>query len=334
MSELLFGYAPAQLAYVMARLRLADWIENGSTTVAELSSAANAQPHMMRRLVRGLAGIGLVTLEIDGRISLTELGELLSSRAGSMRDLALYRGRESFVAWGKLEHAVRTGEPAFDAAYGDGFFSYLRKHPEAGTAFDGAMEQLSQRVIAEAIAHYDFGAASRILDVGGGRGHFASAVLEAHPGLEGAVFDVPEVADAAREQLRRSGLGARCAAIPGDFFTALPAGYDLQILKWVLHNWDDEACERLLRACRTALPDHGRLLVVELLLPDAVPASGSLHPAIAMDLSMLVNFAVARERYLDEYEQLLARSGFAVHGVVPLPSGSSILDCRPSPDAP
>ena len=132
-----------------------------------------------------------------------------------MRDLALYRGRESFAAWGKLEHAVRTGEPAFDAAHGDAFFSYLRKHPEAGAAFDGAMEQLSQRVIAEAIAHYDFGAAARILDVGGGRGHFAAAVLQAHPDLEGAVFDVPEVADAAREQLRRSGLGERCAGHRG-----------------------------------------------------------------------------------------------------------------------
>jgi hypothetical protein len=47
-----------------------------------------------------------------------------------------------------------------------------------------------------------------------------------------------------------------------------------------------------------------------------------------MDLIMLVNFADARERHLGEYEELLAAAGFAIHDVVPLPSGFSILDCR------
>jgi O-methyltransferase domain len=169
--------------------------------------------------------------------------------------------------------------------------------------------------------------------VGGGRGHFAAAVLEAHPELEGTVFDVPEVADGAREHLLESDLGDRIAAIGGSFFEALPSGYDLHILKWILHDWNDESCLKLLAACRAALPEHGRLVVVEHLLPDAVPASGRLHPAIAMDLVMLVNFADARERTLDEYEQLLAGGGFVLEDVVPLPSGFSILDCRPDPGA-
>ena len=59
------------------------------------------------------------------------------------------------------------------------------------------MTRLSQGVVAEAVAHYDFDGASRVLDVGGGRGHFVAAVLDAYPELEGAVFDVPEVAEAA-----------------------------------------------------------------------------------------------------------------------------------------
>jgi hypothetical protein len=327
---LLFGFMQTQLAYVMARLRLADLLSEGSMTVHELSTSTDTRPDMMRRLARGLAGVGLIGIEADDRISLTEMGGLLGSRAtGSMRDFALHRGGESFAAWGKLEHAVRTGEPAFDAAHGDAFFTYLRSHPEAGAAFDGTMTRLSQGVVEEAVEHYDFGAALRILDVGGGRGHFAAAVLEAHPELEGAVFDVPEVAEATREHLRGNGLGDRCAAIGGDFFESLPAGFDLHILKWILHDWNDESCRRLLEACRAALPDHGRLLVVEQILPKAVPTDGPLHPAITLDLIMLVNFADARERYLAEYKQLLEGSGFAVHDVVPLPSGFSILDCRP-----
>jgi O-methyltransferase domain len=327
---LLSGYMPVQLVYVMARLQLADRLAEGSMTVDQLSSSTATEPSIMRRLVRGLAGLGMVGLEGGDRISLTEMGALLRSRAaGSLRDIALHRGGAAFAAWGKLEHTVRTGEPAFEAAHGDPFFTHLRNDQEAGAAFDGAMTRLSQEVVHEAVEHYDFAAASGILDVGGGRGHFLAAVLEANPALAGAVFDVPEVAEAAGEHLRQRGLHKRGVALGGSFFDSVPAGYDLHILKWVLHDWNDESCHRLLTACRTALADTGRLLVVEQLLPDDVPASGTLHPAITMDLIMLVNFADARERHLHEYEQLLNGAGFAIHEVLSLPSGTSILDCRP-----
>jgi hypothetical protein len=283
---LIFGFMPSQLVYVMAHLRLADLVADGPMTVDELSSATDTRPDMLRRLLRGLEGLGLVGHEADDRISVTEIGALLGSEAaGSMRDVALHGGGEAFPAWGKLEHAVRTGEPAFEAALGEPFFTYLRSHPEAGAAFDGMMTQLSRGVIAEAVAHYDFGAASRVLDVGAGVGHFVAAVLEAHPELEGGVFDVPEVAEAAAEHLARRELADRCVAVGGSFFESLPAGYDLHILKWILHDWNDESCRTLLTACRAALPDHGRLLVVERLLPEAIPTSGPLHPAITMDLN-------------------------------------------------
>ena len=323
---LLGGFMPVQLVYVMARLRVADLLHGNPMTVEELSAAAGAQPEVMRRLARGLASLGLV--ELDHRVSLTPMGSLLrSGTPGSLHDVALHRGRVLFRAWGELEHAVRTGKVAFEVAHGDPFFDYLRKHPEAGATFDRAMSRLSHGVIEEAIAHYDFAGASRVLDVGGGRGHFVAAVLEEHPQLEGAVFDVPEVAHAAGEQLRERGFGDRATALSGSFFEALPAGYDVHILKWILHNWNDDACRQLLSTCRAALPENGRLLVIEQLLPDAVPNGDGLHPAIAMDLTMLVNFADARERHLGEYEELLETSGFAVQDVVSLPGGFSIIEC-------
>ena len=331
LTELLAGYMPVQLAYVMARLRIADALDGAPMTVDDLGAATRTRPELMRRLVRGLAGVGLVRVDGDERVSLTGMGALLGSRApGSMRDVALHRGGPSFMAWGALEHVVRTATPAFEAAHGESFFSYLRTHPEVGDAFDGTMTRLSQGVIEEAIAHYDFAGASRVLDVGGGRGHFVRAVLNAHPWLDGAVFDVPEVAEVTARELRRTGFDDRCVAIGGSFFEALPAGYDLHVLKWILHDWNDDSCRTLLEACRAALPAGGRLLVIEQLLPESIPSVGRLHPAVAMDLTMLVNFADARERRLDEYEELLASGGFAIGEVLPLPSGFSILEARPA----
>ena len=328
--NLLVGHIPVQLACAMAGLRLADLLADGPMTVDELSAAAKARPDLLRRLVRGLADIGLVTLEDDDRVSATEMGALLrSGTAGSMRDLALYRGGPSYTSWGKLEHTVRTGEPAFEAALGAPFFSYMRDHPEDGAAFDGGMTRLSLDIIDEALARYDFSVARRILDVGGGRGHFAAAVLEAHPQLEGAVLDLPERIGAADAYLRGRGLGERCAAIGGNFFDTVPVGYDVHILKWILHDWNDASCRQLLAQCRAALPADGRLLVVELLLPDGAAADGRLRPAIQTDLFMLVNFADSRERSLDEYERLLGDCGFALEQATALPSSFSVLDFRP-----
>ena len=108
--NLLVGHIPVQLACAMAGLRLADLLADGPMTVDELSAAAKARPDLLRRLLRGLADIGLVTLDRDDRVSATEMGALLrSGTTGSMRDLALYRGGPFYTSWGKLEH---TGAPA------------------------------------------------------------------------------------------------------------------------------------------------------------------------------------------------------------------------------
>jgi hypothetical protein len=138
------------------------------------------------------------------------------------------------------------------------------------------------------------------------------------------------VGEAAAGYLAAKGLGDRCAVIGGSFFESLPEGFDLHILKWILHDWNDESARTILAASRSALPADGRLLVVEQLLPDETAASLTLHPAIGSDLNMLVNFGDAIERSLAQYESLLGEAGFAVHEVIALPSGFSILDCRPS----
>lgn len=331
LSALIYGFMPAQLVYVMARLGIADVLGDEQMTVAEISSVAGGQPDMMRRLLRGLAGFGLVELEPDDRVSLTEMGGLLASaQHGSMRSVALHVGGTMSRAWAELEHGIRTGRAPFHAAHGESFFDHLRNHPAAGAAFDEMMTQASRRVISEAVSAWNFQSASHVLDVGGGRGHFVAAVLNAHTDLQGAVFDMTEACPGARKLIGEKGLANRCEVIGGSFFEVVPPGYDVHLLKWILHDWNDASCHRILKTCRAALPETGRLLVIERLLPDAIAANGSLHPVVAMDLIMLVNFADARERTIAEYDQLLTTSGFAIHRIIELPSsGFSILDCTP-----
>ena len=90
--------------------------------------------------MRGLEGWCLVTVDPDAQVAVTEMGALLSADApGSIRHIALHDGADNYQAWGRLEHTLRTGHPAFEAAFGEPFLAYLRSHPEAGDTFNQMM---------------------------------------------------------------------------------------------------------------------------------------------------------------------------------------------------
>jgi hypothetical protein len=144
-------------------------------------------------------------------------------------------------------------------------------------------------------------------------------VLQAHPGLHGVVFDLPSVVEGAARRLAGSPVGPRCETVAGDFFAGVPEGGDAYVLSWILHDWDDGSAVRVLTRCREVLPDAGRLLVVEMIVPTpddpaAVDATRLVREA---DLDMLV-VAGGRERTLAEYTTLFTQAGLRLSRVVPL----------------
>ena len=158
------------------------------------------------------------------------------------------------------------------------------------------------------LAAYDFSPFATIADIGGGHGNILAAILRGHPAASGILFDQPHVVAAAGPYLVASGVADRCRTVGGDFFTdPLPAGADAYVLSQILHDWDDERCLTILRQLRRAIPDHGKLLVLELMLaPGDAPDPGKW-----VDLHMLV-MASGAERAAAGYERLLRSAGFAV----------------------
>ncbi|HEY6492251.1 MAG TPA: methyltransferase [Trebonia sp.] len=145
-----------------------------------------------------------------------------------------------------------------------------------------------------------------VTDVGGGMGTLLSRVLLKAPQVNGVLFDTPATVMAAQAALHaRHGMSV--STVGGDLFTRVPGG-DLLILSRVLHDWDDDACARILARCREAMRPGGRLAVVERLLSDR-PGTASL--AAAWDVHPMVNNAAGQERTLDEYRRLLQTAGFA-----------------------
>ena len=145
-----------------------------------------------------------------------------------------------------------------------------------------------------------------LVDVGGGRGTLISAVLNAHPGLRGVLFDLPGVVEAAREELERSGIANRCEAVGGDILSSVPGGGDVYLLSRVIHDWDDEKSILILRNCRAAMARTSKLLLAERTIPETIEPSVHAQTQFLSDLNMLVRNG-GRERTDAEYGALSPR---------------------------
>ena len=327
MIRLLTGMWAMQAASTAARLGIPDALAPGPKTPDEVAERVGAHPGAVKRLLRGLASVGILTVSGAGRYALSDVGERLrSDRPDSLRDMFIAEADTvHWRSWERLDDAVRTGEPRPSAVFGASAFDYYGQHPAEGEQFGRAMESMSRFVAGAVLEAYDFGGVKTLMDVGGGNGSLALAILGKHTRLSGIVFDLPYIESAARENLRASGAGDRCRFEPGSFFDRVPGGADLHVLKFILHDWNDDESVRLLKSCRAAMPAGGRLLVIEQLVPEEIQP-GMVH---LMDLNMLV-MTGGLERTATEYGSLLARAGFRVTRVIPTPSPFSLIEGAPA----
>ena len=307
--EIIFGYGASQAVNVTARLRLADHLADGVKTPADLAAATGSDELSIRRLLRALVCLGIVTQSAPDEFALSPGGDPLRGDVPySLREMAmLVCGEQTWRSWGELEYSVRTGLPAWDQVTGLSSFEYMAKHPEHAAVFNQAMAGYARAAAPAIIANGDFGRFATVVDVGGGDGSLLGAILTAHPGLRGVLYDLPAGVESADRTLAAAGVADRCEVMGGDFFVSVPDGADAYLLKSVLHDWNDDRAAEVLRNCRRAMPATGRILVVEPVLPAVVtPAVAGI---VLSDLNMLVNTG-GRERTEDEFRALFAAAGF------------------------
>ena len=304
-----------QAISVAAELKIADVLKEGAKCCKDIAEEIGAHEDSLYRLLRGLATLGCFK-EVEHRVfENSPMSVLLMDVEGSSREAALSVGYEyHWTAFGHMARSITTGVTAFESAFGLSMFDYFQQNPKLNDNFNKVMLTLNDIIVPSLIEGYDFNQFATLADIGGGYGSVSIPILKAYPHLHGILFDQPHVVEGAAQYIEEAGVGERIETVGGSFFEEIPSGADCYLLKYIVHDWNDEKALEILKNVRAAMKEDSKVLLVEHVISDANIPSG----ATFLDMTMMVMYG-GRERSKIEFENLLSKAGLRLNRVLNTP---------------
>ncbi|XP_054799558.1 cathecol O-methyltransferase 1-like [Prosopis cineraria] len=206
-------------------------------------------------------------------------------------------------SWSQLKDAILEGGISFNRVHGSQMFEYVRMDSRLNHAFDKGMMNHSTIVMNKVLESYQgFGDITRLIDVGGGVGITLKLITSKYPHIEGINFDLPHV-------IQHAPPFPGVEHVEGDMFESVP-GRDAIFMKWILHDWSDERCLKLLKNCHDAIPKDRKVIVVEAVLPVGSETSAAAKGITQFDVMMLTYCPGGKERTKHEFMKLATLAGF------------------------
>jgi hypothetical protein len=326
-NQLVNGFWTTQVLNVAVQLGIPEQLASGPKTAASIAHAAQAHPPSVFRLLRALHTLG-VCRAVDGEtFELTAAGNILRPDVPrSLRGRALFSGDMLWQQFGDLAYVVKTGNKTRVVDTGPEAFKKLSADPVRVDSFQRAMAEGSLRAARDALAAYDFSAFTSVLDLGGGYGAMLSVLLTAHPRMTGTVCDLEYLAEPASRYLQEAGVAARASFVPADFFISVPGPYDAYVLKFIIHDWDDELAVKILRNIHRAAAPSSTVILVEQVIPEKLSAAAADQAIMRTDLTMMT--IGGGERTVAEYQQLLQQAQWTLTRVVQISPEFSLLEAK------
>lgn len=263
--DVMAGFVYSQTLLACVRLRLFDHLAAGPQTLGRLASLTGVQESGLERLVRAACSLNLLQQRDTGAFGLGVLGAPLVGDAGIAAMIEhhalLYDDLRDPVALIKADQP--TGRMADYWVYAH-TAAPGRLRDEDVAAYSALMSATQPMIAEEVLQAIDLRRYRCLMDVGGGEGRFLQQVAGHAPHLQLKLFDLPAVAERARERLARAGLAARCTVHGGDFAQDdLPGGADIISLIRVAFDHPDERVLRVLQGVHRSLPAGGAVVLAE-----------------------------------------------------------------------
>ncbi len=306
-------------------LDLFTWLERHPSDLAGICAGLGLKEHPADVAMTLCAAMGLVSREGNAFTVTDKAREFLVE--GSPWDLRPYlaslKDRPTCVM---MLEVLRTGVPAsWGGKVDEEEWQDAMLREEFADSFTAAMDTRGAYLAPHLAERLDCEGFTRLLDVAGGSGVYACAVVERHPHMRASVLERPPVDAVARRAVERRGLAGRVDVTAGDMFAeGLPPGFDMHLFSNVLHDWGEESCRDLLARSFEALEPGGCVVVHDCHLD-----AGKNGPLEVAQYSVLFMFLTEGKCYsLDEMEDMLRGAGFEDVRYVPSVAYRSLVTAR------
>ncbi|MEU8952592.1 methyltransferase [Streptomyces sp. NPDC048489] len=323
MMAIITGQWVSQIARTVAEFRVPELLHEEPRSAEEIAESAGADADATFRLMRAAVSVGLAAYDdISKRFSKTALLDRLRGDApDSLRNLAIaWNSPGHWAPWGLLPSVVRYGHDLTREALDGPIWEYYASNSDEGELFTQGIAELSAPTIRQAVKVISARPGDVIADLGGATGIFVLEMLKEYPETTGIINDLPHVTKAAQSEIEARGMSDRCTTDPTDFFEAVPEA-DIYLMKFIMHDWDDDACIKLLTRCRRAMKPGGRVVIVDMVIgPVADPG-----PAALMDINMLTMLP-GRERDHSDLDRFFAAAGLKRSATIGLTSPEFVIE--------
>lgn len=331
--RIIYGYWQSQCVYVATSLGIPDLLQYGPLPVEKIAEKTETKVEKLYVVLRALAHLGVIA-EKPGRVfAATELSELLISNGSpSIGDFLMHITEPNmWDGWRELENSLKTGEVPFELAKKQDFYSsYMTENPNSKKLFNNAMSYLTNEVVDSLFEMYDFGRFDTVMDVGGNQGTLIANIVKRFD-CKGILFDLPHEVKTASDNFSKYGINGQVQVVGGSALESLPKGADAIVMKYFLSVFSKEDSIKVLTNCREALPKHGRLILLQTLVPALgapVEYPDGTIPALAA-VQMMITNPGGYWRTEQEYKDLLSASGFKLEQVIS--TGTSLTAMEFSP---
>ncbi|XP_030935267.1 caffeic acid 3-O-methyltransferase-like [Quercus lobata] len=218
--------------------------------------------------------------------------------------LALSQDEVFIKSWSQLKGAILEGGIPFNSVYGMHAFEYPDLDPRFNEVFNTAMFNHTTIVMKKILESYKgFEKLTQLVDIVGGLGVTLNLIISRYSNIKDINFDLPHV-------IQHAPAYPGVEHIGGNMFESAPKGHAI-FMKWILHDWSDEYCLKLLKNCYNAIPNDGKVIVVEAVLPTVPENSSSMKSTTHLDLIMMTQNPGGKERTQQEFMALSTRTGFS-----------------------
>ncbi|XP_062030028.1 caffeic acid 3-O-methyltransferase-like [Rosa rugosa] len=229
---------------------------------------------------------------------------ILDQDGGSLATLLSFcHDKVNTDSWYHLTDVVLEGGVPFTKAYGMSVVEYNAKDARYGETFRNSMKEFNPVFMKEILGSYKgFEGLGTLVDAGGGDGTVLNMIVSKYPTIKGINYDLAAV-------IEKSPSYPGIEHIAGDIFVNIPKG-DAIFMKWILHHYDDKSCLTILKNCYEALPDHGKVMVVDMVIPEAPETTTSAKSLFQFDMFMMNMNTNGNERTEKELGSLAKQAGF------------------------